>query len=108
MATDALAPAAKGVAHFSEVAFVFGTPAVGNNPEYQALSDQMSAQWISFVHDGNPNGAGLPEWPSYDQGGQGSNLVLQTTSQGGSYVEADTYRLAGREFLTEWAPRRHV
>jgi carboxylesterase type B len=107
-ATDALAPAAKGVAHFSEVAFVFGSPGVGSDPQYKALSDQMSALWISFVYDGDPNSAGLPEWPTYDQGVNGLNLVLQTQEQGGSYVEEDTYRLAGREFLTKWAPRRHV
>lgn len=104
-----LAPAYKGVEHFSEVAFVMSNPAyVGPWPEYDALSDQMSAQWINFVHSGDPNGEGLPVWPIYDSSPQGSNLVLQTQSQGGSYVEQDTYRLAGREYLTKWARRRHV
>jgi hypothetical protein len=35
-------------------------------------------------------------------------VVLQTKAQGGSYVEEDTYRLEGREYLTKWARRRHV
>lgn len=104
-----LAPAHKGVAHFTEVAFVFGNPAyVGPWPEYRALSEQMSTQWIRFAYFGDPNGEGLPEWPHYGDGEDGLNLVLQSESQGGSYVEEDTYRLAGREYLTQWARRRHV
>jgi len=108
-----LAPTYKGVEHFSEVAFVFHNPAfVGPYPEYQALSKQMSAQWINFVYNGDPNdGDGeieLPEWPLYNSSEVGRNLVLQTMSQGGSYSEEDTYRLEGREYLTKWARRRHV
>lgn len=108
-----LAPAYKGVQHFSEVAFVFANPQfVGPWPEYQALSDQMSAQWINFISGGDPNGVNLPVWPRYSQGGDGKgrNLVLQAQGLGynGSYVEEDTWRLEGREFLTKWARRRHV
>ncbi|KAI2472159.1 alpha/beta-hydrolase [Annulohypoxylon bovei var. microspora] len=104
-----LAPAYKGVEHFSEVAFVFANPTtVGPWPEYRKLSDQVSSQWIRFAHTGDPNGAGLPHWPQYGEAENGLNLVLQTEAQGGSYVEADTYRLAGREYLTQWSRRRHV
>ncbi|KAK7924191.1 Alpha/Beta hydrolase protein [Apiospora marii] len=104
-----LAPAYKGVSHHTEVAFVFGNPTyVGPWPEYRALSEQMQDQWIRFAHHGNPNGEGLPVWPRYGDRDKGLNLVLQTQGQGGSYVEEDTYRLAGREYLTQWARRRHV
>lgn len=104
-----LAPAYKGVEHFSEVAFVFANPTtVGPWPQYRKLSDQISSQWIRFAHTGDPNGPGLPRWPLYGEGKNGLNLVIQTERQGGSYVEEDTYRLEGREYLTEWARRRHV
>lgn len=105
-----LRPAYQGVAHFTETAFVFANPRyLGPWPEYRALSDQMTAQWIHFAYDGDPNGEALPEWPRYDsQGEEGLNLVLQTEPQGGSYTENDTYRLPGREYLTQWARRRHV
>ncbi|KAK7513898.1 Alpha/Beta hydrolase protein [Phyllosticta citriasiana] len=106
-----LAPAYKGVEHFSEVAFVFNNPStVGPWVGYEMLSGLMSSLWIRFAHDGDPNGEGLPYWPRYNSGGNatGLNLVLQTDQQGGCYVEQDTYRLEGREFLTKWARRRHV
>lgn len=104
-----LQPAYKGVSHFTEVAFVFSNPQyVGPWPEYQALSRQMSAQWINFVYYGDPNGDNLPAWPKYNESDNGLNLVLQTEAQGGSYAENDTYRLAGRDYLTTWARRRHV
>lgn len=104
-----LAPAYKGVSHFSEVAFVFANPQyVGPWPAYQALSRQMSLQWINFAYSGDPNGDALPAWPKYNESDDGLNLVIQSSLQNGSYVESDTYRLAGRELLTTWARRRHV
>ncbi|KAI0419171.1 alpha/beta-hydrolase [Xylaria grammica] len=108
-ATIMLAPAYKGVAHFSEVAFVFANPGtVGPWPGYRALSAQMSAQWIRFAHTGDPNGEGLPRWPRYDESKKGFNMVLQAEAQGGPYIEEDTYRIEGREYLIKWARRRHV
>ncbi|KAI0525789.1 Alpha/Beta hydrolase protein [Xylaria bambusicola] len=107
--TVMLAPAYKGVAHFSEVGFVFANPgSVGPWPGYRALSRMMSEQWIRFAHTGNPNAQGLPRWPRYNESEKGFNLVLQTEEQGGTYVEEDTYRIEGREYLTKWARRRHV
>jgi carboxylesterase type B len=74
------------------------------------LSDELSAHWINFIAGGNPNGKDLPNWPTYNSTASGSNLVLQAKGRGynGSYVENDTYRIEGREYLREWARRRHV
>jgi carboxylesterase type B len=105
------APDYKGVSHFSEVAFVFANPNYyGPWPEYKALSDELSAHWVNFIAGGNPNGKDLPNWPMYNSTASGSNLVLQANGRGynGSYVEHDTYRIEGREYLAEWARRRHV
>ncbi|KAK5953165.1 hypothetical protein OHC33_005733 [Knufia fluminis] len=129
------APEYKGVAHASEIAFVFNNPEwVGPWAGYTELKNLMSELWINFAYDGNPNGAfnrsyavgaatdavpqtldtvnvtGLerPFWPAYDEDSRGLNLVLQTQGQGGCYIETDTYRLDGREYLSQWARRRHV
>ncbi|KAH7402541.1 Alpha/Beta hydrolase protein [Pyrenochaeta sp. MPI-SDFR-AT-0127] len=105
------APAYKGVSHFSEVAFVFANPSFyGPWEEYKALSDEMSARWINFVRGEVPNAQNASSWPTYNGSANGLNLVIQANGRGynGSYVEEDTYRLAGREYLSEWARRRHV
>lgn len=105
------ARAYKGVAHFTEVAFVFANPNFyGPWEEYRALSNQMSAQWINFVASGDPNSKALPLWPQYNESAQGFDLVIQAKGRGynGSYVEEDTWRHEGREYLSKWARRRHV
>jgi carboxylesterase type B len=105
------APAYKGVSHFSEVAFVFANPAFyGPWEEYKALSDELSARWVRFIAGGKPAGQNMVDWPVYNATAKGVDLVLQAKGRGynGSYVEEDTWRLEGREYLIEWARRRHV
>ncbi|MEJ2140034.1 MAG: carboxylesterase family protein [Gammaproteobacteria bacterium] len=60
-----------GVAHTNDIAFVMQT--LENEPdldvitaEDRGVSDLMSAYWVQFAKSGNPNRAGLPEWPAYD------------------------------------------
>ncbi len=72
-----------GAFHSAEIPYVFGNLAIPmfDNPGNpagalaaradiydggdRALSEQMSAVWVRFAASGNPNGAGLPEWPAY-------------------------------------------
>lgn len=108
-AGDALLPAYLGVGHAAELAFVFNNPEyLGPWPEYSALGKEMSQRWINFIWTGDPNSPGVSDWPLYDASGKGSNLVIQTCEQGGSFVEEDTYRGDGMRYLTENAHYRRV
>jgi para-nitrobenzyl esterase len=59
-----------GVAyHSAEIEYVFGTLDWKNiawRPEDYKLSEQMGSYWTNLAKTGNPNGAGLMEWPKYD------------------------------------------
>ena len=56
-----------GAFHSAEMPFVFGTheTALGLSDADEDLTELMQGYWISFAEDGNPNAAGLPEWPRY-------------------------------------------
>ena len=60
-----------GSPHALCLPFVFDNLAVsasmvGNDPDAQALADQMSSAWIAFAQKGNPNHQGVPLWPYYN------------------------------------------
>ena len=35
------------------------------SPEAFALAEKMSGAWMAFARTGDPNTAGLPQWPAY-------------------------------------------
>jgi para-nitrobenzyl esterase len=63
-----------GAPHGGEIAFVFGTLGTGGfgppppapTPQDQAVSRMAQSYWVNFAKTGDPNGAGLPNWPRYD------------------------------------------
>jgi para-nitrobenzyl esterase len=57
-----------GAFHSGEIAYALNTLDMWKRPWEPAdrkLSGQMSGHWVNFARTGNPNGAGLPEWPAY-------------------------------------------
>ena len=37
-----------------------------NSEENRAMAERWTAMLVQFARTGDPNGAGLPEWPRYD------------------------------------------
>jgi para-nitrobenzyl esterase len=63
-----LSPDRPRVNHASEIEFVFGaldSKKLPWRPEDYELSEQMGSYWTNFAKAGNPNGAGLTQWPQY-------------------------------------------
>ncbi len=66
-----------GSGHGSEIGYVFrnlGGPGAGPagiqgapSAEDTAISDLLSGYWVNFAKTGNPNGAGLPQWPLFSK-----------------------------------------
>jgi para-nitrobenzyl esterase len=67
---DPKRPPNAGAYHSAEIEFVFGQldpeTWISWRPEDHALSQQMRKYWSNFARTGNPNGEGLPKWPTYD------------------------------------------
>lgn len=64
-----------GAPHGGEIAFVFGTLGVGGfgpsappADQDQAVSRMVQNYWVNFAKTGDPNGAGLPDWPRHHPG----------------------------------------
>ena len=51
-----------GVAHASELVFVFGT-SLTFTPETRLVSERMQRYWTNFAKTGDPNGGDLLAWP---------------------------------------------
>ena len=80
--------------HSDDIEYVFGTldtrPGWAVRPEDRTLSDQMMTYWTNFAKAGDPNGAGVPAWPKYNDAGY-PLIHLNTTITSGPDMLRDRY-----------------
>jgi para-nitrobenzyl esterase len=84
-----------GAFHSDDIEYVFGTldsraEAVWR-PEDRKLSDQIGAYWTTFARTGDPNGPGLPHWPTYNAADQWPVMHLDATSEAKPDTQRDRY-----------------
>ena len=60
-------------------------------PADYKVSDQMQAYFVNFIKTGNPNGAGLPEWPAYSSDGNHLRMRLEVVSKAEPDSSRDRY-----------------
>ena len=56
-----------GAGHAAELPFVWYNPEVNiTDTAKRQLAINMHNVWVAFIKNGNPNTAGLPQWPGYN------------------------------------------
>ncbi|MGN6422100.1 MAG: carboxylesterase/lipase family protein [Asticcacaulis sp.] len=82
-----------GAPHASELPFVFETVEArygeAATAEDHAAARLMHAYWANFAKTGDPNGAGLPQWPVYDAT---KDELLILTPDAGAKAVADPWK----------------
>ena len=98
---EAPAPQDKGAVHSADIEYAMGTLPTNRiynwQPADYMISDIFSLYYINFVKTGNPNGLGLPEWPSTN--GKAIAPVLQIDEN--TVVKTDAQMEKRYEFIDQ-------
>jgi para-nitrobenzyl esterase len=95
MRGDRATPAA-GAVHSAEIQYAMGNlsidPRYTWTPDDHKVSEVMQAYFANFIKTGNPNGVGLPEWPTYNSGDHYQIMRIDVTSHSEPEPHLDWYR----------------
>ena len=97
-------PLRRGVAHADDIMYLNGQflMQADQYPAEAAVSEMIQQYWVNFAKKGNPNGAGLPYWPSFDetkpttmQFSNGASLIMRPNREQIDFI--DRFMKAKRE-----------
>ena len=97
-------PLRHGVAHADDIMYLNGQflMQADQYPAEAAVSEMIQQYWVNFAKTGNPNGAGLPYWPSFDetkpttmQFSNGASLIMRPNREQIDFI--DRFMKAKRE-----------
>jgi len=85
----------RGAAHSAEIQYAMGNLPLDKRyawePSDYKVSEVMQAYFVNFIKTGNPNGAGLPEWPAYDKATNFQRMRLDVESHAEPEPHRDRY-----------------
>jgi para-nitrobenzyl esterase len=88
-------PAPRGAAHSAEIQYAMGNLDLDKRyawePADYEVSRTMQAYFVNFIKTGNPNGPGLPNWPSYRAEDNYQRMRIDVKSQAEPEAHRDRY-----------------
>lgn len=85
----------RGAAHSAEIQYAMGNLDLDKRytwePADHQVSKTMQAYFVNFIKTGNPNGAGLPEWPAYAPATNFTRMRLDAESKAEPEANRDRY-----------------
>ncbi|HWT02702.1 MAG TPA: carboxylesterase family protein [Pyrinomonadaceae bacterium] len=98
-------PPARGAVHSAEIEYALGNLATNKvyawTPDDYKVSEVMQSYFANFIKTGNPNGAGLPNWPAAGNDGDAQVMRLDVESRAAPEKHRARYL-----FLDQSAPNR--
>jgi para-nitrobenzyl esterase len=85
----------RGAAHSAEIQYAMGNLDLDKRytwePADYEVSKTMQAYFVNFIKTGNPNGAGLPEWPAYRTDNDYQHMRIDVRSHAEPEAHRDRY-----------------